>query len=78
MILPRPSDLELNIVAELGRVTITLEDMLEWEKNIEVPLDIHENSEVILSVGKNKIASGDLQLKDEKLYVRITSLCLFK
>ena len=74
MILPKSSDLEINVVAEIGRISLTLEDMLNWKDNVKVPIQTHENNEIVLSVGKNKIASGIMQLDNEKLYVRITTL----
>ena len=67
-------DLSLPITVELGRLMMTIQDILELGQGAIVELDKLAGEPVDLLVNDKKFAEGEVVVVDENFGVRITSL----
>lgn len=70
----RVLDIELNVVAILGRTKMTLKEIFDLTKGSLIELDTLEDQEVEIFVNGRKIGYGQVVIVDQNFGVRITSI----
>jgi len=67
-------DVELDVIIELGRTKMRIEDILRLMPGSIIELDKHAGEPVDVLVNNKPIAKGEVVVLDENFGVRITSI----
>jgi len=65
-------DVSMPVIVEIGRTTMTLQDVLQIAPGFVVPLERAVGEPVDLYVGDRRLAQGEIVVVDDHLGVRIT------
>lgn len=66
------SDVNVDISVSLGKATLTISELYDLKVGDVIELDAHVDSEVIIQLSGNTIATGVLSVVDDNYAVEIT------
>lgn len=68
------ADIDLNVIVELGKTSLTLDEILDLKKQSVIRLDRHAGEPVDVYVNNNYVAKGEVVVLEENFGVRILEI----